>query len=211
MTIICPTITAENLHTYREQIERVQGFAQHLHIDLMDGVFAPSTSIKPSQIWLPEHITCDIHVMCDNPLDTVKQLPDISIRTIIVQIERMKDVDVTALRTVVGDKGANLGVALLADTPVSAISSIIQLLDHVLVFSGNLGYQGGSTADLALLSKVSEILQLKPDIEIGWDGGLNDDNLARIVRAGVSVLNVGGFIHFANSPEHAYKKLVSQI
>jgi len=78
--------------------------------------------------------------------------------------------------------------------------------DHVLVFSGNLGRHGGE-ADLGLLEKVRQIKAHHPEVEIGWDGGINDQNVKQLVEAGVEVLNVGGYIQKADDPEHAYATL----
>jgi hypothetical protein len=58
------------------------------------------------------------------------------------------------------------------------------------VFSGNLGYHGGQ-ADLDLLDKVRKARELKPTIEIGWDGGINDQN-AREIAIGDIDMDAGG-------------------
>lgn len=211
MTIVCPTITAENPHTYREQIERVQSFAQHLHIDLMDGEFAPTTSVQPSQLWLPDDITCDIHIMFSDPLSAISELPELSIRTLIIPAEQINDRNLEKIVKEASTRGARLGVALLADTSVSRVAPHIDSFEHALIFSGNLGHQGGSKVEESLLSKANELRSLKPSLELGWDGGLSEDTIALVAQAGISVLNVGSAIQFAPDPEQAYKKLVSQI
>lgn len=48
---------------------------------------------------------------------------------------------------------------------------------------------------------------MKKNIEIGWDGGINEENVGKIVSAGVSVLNVGGYIQRAKNPAGAYATL----
>ena len=70
----------------------------------------------------------------------------------------------------------------------------------------HLGFHGGE-ADLSLLDKVREVRQLYPEVEIGWDGGINDSNAAQLIVAGVDVLNVGGYVHKAPSPNDAYATL----
>ena len=92
-------------------------------------------------------------------------------------------------------------------TPVDKIKSALGNIDHVLVFSGNLGYQGGSEADVALLDKVKKLRELKPTLEIGWDGGVSDQNARQLAEGGVDVLNTGGFVHNAENPSDAYAKL----
>lgn len=207
MKIVCPTITAENTHTYREQIERVCNFAKHLHLDLMDGQFTPNKSLKVEHLWMPDDITCDVHVMYKNPESVLAAVSKFSVRTFIVPAE--SDANFGTLAERVKGYGMYFGVSLLADTTVESARRAIKQADHVLIFSGNLGHQGGSTADIGLLAKIAEIKDLNSDAEIGWDGGLNLDNIDEISRSGVSVFNVGGYIQFAKDPSDAYKSLVS--
>ncbi len=98
------------------------------------------------------------------------------------------------------------GLALLQDTSVESVSRIINKFNHILIFSGHLGYHGGQ-ADLSLLDKVKQVRELHPQAEIGWDGGINDQNVKQLAEAGVDVLNVGGFIQKAADPVQAFKKI----
>jgi ribulose-phosphate 3-epimerase len=91
-------------------------------------------------------------------------------------------------------------------TPVEAIAPALEVIDHVLVFSGELGHFGGHT-NLQLLDKVRQLRQLKPQLEIGWDGGVNEQNVLELVRSGVDVLDVGSAIQRAPDPMAAYAKL----
>ena len=88
--------------------------------------------------------------------------------------------------------------------PVSGkILSSLEKIDHVLIFSGDLGHFGGK-ADLTLLNKVKYLKDKKPSLEIGWDGGINDQNAQNLLDGGVDVLNVGGYIQRSGDPAHAY-------
>jgi pentose-5-phosphate-3-epimerase len=78
--------------------------------------------------------------------------------------------------------------------------------DQVLIFSGHLGYHGGE-ADLGLLDKVAKVRAHHPEAEIAWDGGINDQNAAKLVAGGVNVLNVGGYIQNSSTPQEAYATL----
>jgi len=98
-----------------------------------------------------------------------------------------------------GAAGAGVGVALLPATAPEKIQPALQLIDHVLIFSGNLGSYGGHS-DLTLLHKVQTLKQFKADLEIGWDGGVNDRNIQALVKGGVDVLNVGDFIQNSADP-----------
>lgn len=206
MATICPTITAENTHVYREQIERVESFAERIHIDLMDGVFTPNKSIAPEQVWWPTSISASVHLMYKDPTSAIDVLLKQKPETIFVSAtEQGGENRIIAARC--REAGVQFGVVLYPDDDPAVIREYADELDAVLIFSGNLGYQGGSRADISLLSRVDEIYKYKPGVRIEWDGGVNDKNISDIVHAGVDVCNVGGYIHSAVDPVAAYNTL----
>lgn len=201
---ICPTITALNSHQYRSQLEAVQPFAKRIHLDLMDGQFAPTRSPELDQIWWPDDMTIDIHLMYQKPMPVIESLIKLSPSLVVIHLE--SEVDHHSFANQLHQVNIRAGLALLAGTPVELARPLIGDFDHALIFSGNLGHHGGH-ANLALLSKVRELKQLKPELEIAWDGGINDQNALKLVEAGVSVLNVGGFIQDSADPARAYAKI----
>ncbi len=202
--VICPTITATDTHQYREQVERVAPFAQRIHIDLMDGVFAPTVSPSLHHIWWPEGIVADIHLMYQRPLEHLDELLVLRPHLVIVPFEA--EGDFALLATQLHSHDIEFGIALLPATDPAVAGELIKLADHVLIFSGHLGYHGGK-ADMALTSKVRAVQQLNPRAEIAWDGGISDANAAELIQAGIEVLNVGGFVQNTSNPQAAYAKL----
>ncbi len=205
MPVICPTVTAETPPHYHEQIERIAKFAQRIHIDLMDGQFTPNKSPDADEVWWPVGIQADIHLMFKSPLEAVKILARHTPNLIIVHAEAEGDFNEVVKHC--RGQGIKIGVALLAKTDPDKILPALSHIDHVMIYSGNLGYQGGSRADLGLLDKVRIIKSHKPSIEIGWDGGVNDQNVAELINGGVDVLNAGGYIQKAEDPARAYHSL----
>jgi ribulose-phosphate 3-epimerase len=201
---ICPTITAFEPHEYRAQVEKLKPFARRIHIDLMDGEFAPSISPPLNQIWWEETFIADIHLMYKQPMEAISQLKVLKPSLVIVHLEA--DIDHDRFISEMHGSDIKAGVALLQPSPAEENMDVIAKYDHALVFSGNLGYHGGE-ADLGLLSKVTEIRQALPDIEISWDGGINAANAKALIEGGIDVLNVGGFIQKSADPETAYKSL----
>ncbi len=61
------------------------------------------------------------------------------------------------------------------------------------------------------MKKVEKVRHEYPDVEIGWDGGINAENVAQITAAGVTVLNVGGYFKKAEDPKKAYAIMRSLI
>jgi ribulose-phosphate 3-epimerase len=204
MAIICPTITAYEPHEYREQIERVQRFAKRLHIDLMDGKFAPTKSPELERVWWPHDIVADIHLMYQEPMEHLEML--IKLKPHLVIIHNEADVHHMHFAAELHKHDIKVGLAILHDTPVEYAYQIMHAFDHVLIFSGDLGKHGGK-ADLGCLDKVKKVREHHPDVEISWDGGINDHNAQALVDGGVDVLNVGGFVQKSQNPKAAYDHL----
>jgi ribulose-phosphate 3-epimerase len=208
MSQIVPTVTAYDGHEYQRQVEVITKFARRIHVDLMDGVFAPTKSPDIDNLWLPEKVVCDVHLMFQHPYRQIKKLLSLNPSMVILQAEAdQKSVldSIAALK----QTRVRVGVSLLAATSPDDdfVYKCIALADHVLIFSGHLGYHGG-TADFGLLDKVSKIKAINHTAEIGWDGGISFLNVSELVAGGVGVLNTGGAIHGAENPSEAYKKLV---
>ena len=190
MAIVCPTVTANDPHVYRTQMERVQLFAKRIHIDLADGVFAPKL-LDVSKLWWPPNKTIDIHLMYQRPLYYLQALVALKPNLVIIHAEA--DGDFKEVAKTLHEANIKVGVGLLATTPLDAIMSEIDNIDHILIFSGHLGHFGGN-ANLDLLNKASKIKSLNKNIEVGWDGGINENNAKLLAKGGVDVLDVGGFI-----------------
>ncbi|MBX4188932.1 hypothetical protein KW792_02420 [Candidatus Saccharibacteria bacterium] len=204
MSVICPAILAESKEQYREQMERIAEFAERIQIDLTDGEFAKSPTVKPEDAWWPVGVKAEFHLMYRNPKKALEVILEHRPNLAIVHAE--SDGNFLNIVGRLKELGVKAGVALLASTPVDGLLSSLENIDHVLIFSGNLGEFGGH-ADLGLLSKVEALKQHKPELEIGWDGGINDRNIAQLAGGGVDVFNVGGYIQTALDPQHAYKSL----
>ena len=208
MSVIAPTITAFDLHEYRAQMDRITPFAKRIHIDLMDGIFAPTKSPDIDKLWLPEEIVCDVHVMYQHPFHQLKKLLAMNPAMLIIQAEADRQSVEDFIKHVKKTR-VRLGISLLSETSPQEVhvKKLIKQADYVLIFSGHLGYHGGS-ADLALLEKVGQIHEINPLAEIGWDGGINMNNVHALVGGGIDVLNVGSGIQKALHPKTAYIELM---
>ncbi len=208
MSIVCPTVLATTEEEYKEQMDRIAPFAARVQIDLMDGDFAQPKSIDVDKVWWPEDVTADIHIMYRRPGEYLDTL--IKLKPSLVIIHAEADVDHKSFAEKLHVEAISAGICLLADTPISQIKDIIDEFDHVLIFGGTLGSFGGN-ADLAQLEKARQAIELKPTLEIGWDGGVNDQIAKQLSDGGIDVLNAGGFIQKAEDPKAAYEKLLQLI
>ncbi len=171
---ICPTVTAFDIDEYKRQIMRLEPFTKRVHLDLMDGNFAPTKSPNVDSIWWPLSMEADIHLMYQSPMDYIEEL--IALKPRMVVIHNEASVHHMHFAALLHKADIRAGLAILADTPIEHAYQIMHSFDHVLIFSGNLGYQGGSAVDMGLLDKVDKVRKHHPEVEIGWDGGINTEN-----------------------------------
>ena len=201
---ICPTVTTDDIDVYRQQIEESATYATRIHIDLADGIFTRKlTAVE--DVWWPAGMRADLHIMFQEPFQHIPAILALGPQLVIVHAEA--DGDFIAFAREMHRHGIEAGVSILQKTPVEAIVPALEYVDHVLIFSGDLGHFGGK-ADLSLLDKVKQLKQIKPQLEIGWDGGANDENALAMAEGGVDVINCGGYLH-GDNPTEAYQKIVA--
>lgn len=207
MSIICPTVLAGDKHEYAVQLKRVS-FAPRVQFDFMDGEFVNTASLDLAEAWWPHSVKADLHLMFKHPMDHLKTIFKLRPHMVIIHAEA--EVHHMHMAAELHKEDILAGLCVLPDTPIGNVEQILNSFDHLLIFGGNLGHFGG-TADMNQLSKAWEAKQHHPDIEIGWDGGINDQNTKALAEGGIDVLNVGGFIQKAENSKTAYDLLVETL
>ncbi len=205
MAVIVPTITTDNPAVYNENLAAFLKFTKRVHLDTSDGTFAPTNLLPLSSIQPVEGAELDIHVMSVRPSEHLADILRIKPSLCIVHAE--VDDDIPALFTQLKNAGIKVGVALLKTTFPKRVQERIALSDHVMIFAGQLGVQGGAI-DMLQTEKVPLVRALKQDLEIGWDGGVNLSNVRALAHAGIDVVNVGSAITQAADKEAMYQSLV---
>lgn len=204
MAVICPTVLAEDPGAYREQMARIEPFASRIQIDLADGIFAPNKTVDIAQVYWPDHLTADLHLMHENPMKSLETVISLNPNLAIIHAEAEGDLRAMVLE--LQSVGIKAGVALLKGSKPDDHQDLIGMADHILLFAGDLGHFGG-TADMEVLRKVPDVLAINPTAELGWDGGITVENVPILLEAGIEVLNVGGFIQKADDPAAAFAGL----
>lgn len=202
---LCPTVMTNDQMVFQTQMEEIANYAHRVHIDIGDGEFTREL-MSVENIWWPAGMRADLHIMFNEPFLHVPAIVALAPQLAIVQAEA--EGDFMAFAREMHRHGIEAGVCLLQQTPVEAIIPGLEVIDHVLIFSGVLGQRG--VADLGLLDKVQKLKQLKPTLEIGWDGGVNLENARALAEGGVDVLNAGGYLHGEN-PAAAYAAAIAAL
>ncbi len=205
---IVPCVTVSTPEDYKVSLERVHLFAKRIHIDISDNSFAPISLLDPSQIWWPQEWQVDIHAMVAQPSQYLQQL--LSLRPHMITLHAEVKEDIVPMLQQIKQMGIKAGVALMRPTVPSDVSALIEVSDHVMIFSGDLGKYGG-TASMMQMEKIRLIKAINAGVEIGWDGGVAIENAFSLAQGGVDVFNVGGAIQKATNPQEAYESLVKEV
>jgi ribulose-phosphate 3-epimerase len=175
--------------------------------DVMDGVFVPNLTFGPEVVgacrrWCT--VPFEAHLMVSDPDLLLPQWVDAGCELLIVHAESVVHLHRTLAR--VRELGARAGVALNPSTPVSAVTSVLDLCDMVLVMTVNPGF-GGQAYIATMEPKLRELRALYDgDIEV--DGGIGPDTIAGAAAAGANWLVAGSALYRdPDGLEHAVKDL----
>lgn len=208
MAEIAPCITAETIDEYQATIERLKPFAERVHIDISDGEFAPNLLVSADQLSWPSEWKVDVHAMVARPSEHIEALIQRRPHTIILHAEASEDL--LPIIKHIQQADIKAGLALLKTTVPKTVGGLLEIVDHALIFSGNLGHYGGK-ASMMQLEKVRLVRMIHSEIEIGWDGGASVENVYSLSQGGVDVINSGGAINNADDPQAIYRKMVKEI
>lgn len=203
-TVIVPTILAADQNQFAAFINAYQGFAKRIQIDIVDGQLAPTLTLPETQAVAPAGMQVDYHMMVARPSEHLQNILNLKPSLCIFHAECGEDL--LPIFTQLKGAGIKAGVALMKQTFPATFRGAIEAADHVLIFAGELGRQGGQ-ADLLQTEKIDLIKSINPNAEIGWDGGANMKNVRALAHAGIDVINVGSAIAAAQNPAQMYQDL----
>lgn len=208
MTIISPSILSADFSNLEAEIKRVEGIAQWLHLDVMDGHFVPNISFGVpviKSIRPKTDIFFDTHLMIENPIKYVDAFCEAGSDLITFHYEAT---GVKTLETIekIKSKGIKAGISIKPNTSVEAIKDYINLVDLVLIMTVEPGFSGQKFMEDAA-KKISLVREISPDVIIQVDGGINDTTGAYCKSLGATSLVAGNYVYKAKDIKAAIESL----
>jgi len=196
---LAPSILSADFGRLGEQVaEATSAGADYIHVDIMDGHFAPQITIGApvlAAIHSYTNLTLDVHLMIKQPEQQIKQFAGAGADIITIHIEACPHIHRTV--QMIKESGVKAGVALNPGTSIELLDEILPDLDLVLVMTVNPGF-GGQTFIAGMLDKIArlraELDKKGISAELEVDGGINAKIAPMVMQAGARVLVAGAAV-----------------
>ncbi len=210
---IAPSILSADFARLGDEIRAVEsGGAKILHVDVMDGQFVPNITIGlpvVESIRKATDLTIDTHLMIEEPSRYAVKFVEAGADMVSVHVEA--DVHLQRTLTAIREAGGQSGVAINPATPLAALEEALPFADYVVLMSVNPGFGGQkfiytSLDKLRRLRRMINERDLPTRIEI--DGGVGNENIAKVVESGAEIIVAGSAVFGKGNPTEAVKELI---
>jgi len=207
--MIVPALLTDCAKELVFMLKECKKFTDYVQIDIMDGKFVSSKSIGPKELkTLKPIISCEAHLMVEDPLDWIEPFKAIGANRIIYQFEIKNDH--TKVISKLKENNFSVGIAINPSTAISEFKHLIEDIDTVLFMSVNPGFYGAPFIP-EVLDKIKEFKSEFPDKLAGIDGGVKFDNVNMIKATGVDYICVGSAILKAENKKQAYQRFLDLV
>ena len=208
MNIVSASILSADLCALGTDVSRAeQAGCDHIHFDVMDGVFVDNISYGlPVLESLRKHtdMFIDAHLMIVSPEKYLKRFAQSGADNITFHLEATDDVQ--GCIDTIHSCGKRAGLAIRPKTPAKAVFPYLPSADMILVMTvepgfGGQGFMEDMCPKIQAVRSEMERLGLKGHIQV--DGGINASTVRKAADAGADVMVAGSYLFRADDMKAA--------
>jgi ribulose-phosphate 3-epimerase len=208
---LAASILAADLAHLADQVKAVEGAADIIHVDIMDGHFVPPialgtvvvASLRPCT-----DLTLHGHLMVDAPESYFEELAEAGLDVVSFHHEAVGDPEPAVAKARAA--GMRTGITLNLETPADAVFPYLEQIDDVMLMSIRPGWSG-QELNPEVFPRIEavriEVDRRGLDVDVEIDGGVKIDNARRAVEAGATVLVAASGIYRTDDPAGAAREL----
>ena len=210
MSEIVPSLLSADFSILAEEVANMKAAgAKRLHLDVMDGHFVPNLSFgNPvvKSLRSKSDLHFEVHLMVQNPDDRIDEFLQAGADTIVFHIEADGDDRELIKRIKAG--GAEAGVSIKPETPLSSILELIPEIDLLLVMTIDPGF-GEQEMIKSALQKVNDVKRMNgtDNLLVEVDGGINLETVREAAEVGTDLIVSGSTIFHSSNPSEMFKTL----
>ncbi len=214
---IIPTYVPRDSEDLAAGAAKIRTFASSIHLDVDDGIFAPHLTWPYTQAEIfgtfdlssLAALEIEVHLMVEQPREIGIAFARAGAARIIGHVEAFSSgEDVHGTLDAWRRNGAReVGLGILMGTPFELLEHHLLIANAVHMMSiATIGVQG-IPFDPRSAERIAEFHERHPEILISVDGGVSENNITSLVRAGARRFGVGSAISKADNPKAAYENL----
>jgi len=193
------SVWSADLMALGAEVDRIAPHADILHLDVADGVFAPSFLLFPDFVAglrrrtdLPLHV----HLMVDDAILEAQVAQFIEAGADLVSIHVENAAVAERALDELAQAGVAAGMVLRVDTPVDTVTPWLDRLDFVTLLGTEIGVKGQGLAPAApaRLAAMREIMAERADGRrrvLAADGGIREHTVPQLRAAGAESVVLG--------------------
>ena len=207
--IVSPSLLGCDILNMEREVRSFEDFSHlWLHLDIMDGHFVPNLTFGHDMVAKISSVTSlplDVHLMVSNPLFYIETFRDKGLHNLTFHREATEEPGRLVRKA--KEYYPEVGISIKPKTPGSALDDeILSLVDWVLVMSVEPGL-GGQSFIQDSYAKIEYLASKKEKFgfSLQVDGGVSNDNAARLVSCGIDNLVAGSYIFKGESSSYGQK------
>ena len=156
---IAPSILSANLSKINEEIKEVEKYSDLIHVDIMDGIFIPPTTVDANFVkTIKTKIPLDVHLMVHEPTNSyIKNFINAGAYSITIHEEACKNPS-KQINFIKKNK-IKSAISIKPNTSLDKIIKYVDIVDMVLIMTVEPGWAGQKFIE-STMPKVRELRKL---------------------------------------------------